>query len=744
MNQLTNKNKIDTNFTEKVDVAACHWILTHDDDDLEDLIWGEDGEDLDDDWALPESAYKLKAYLNVVRKYCKLGIKHNGTIPVKYKFAKGKTSGRLFASAGIQGIKANIRALLCRNYYNDVDMKVAHPTILKHLASIEGIECPRLTEYTQDRQRILEENQISKTHINKMINTDNLTSYRTTAFLTELTDELDTIRNVLFEKNKNNVKTDNKKNHKSSVVNHLLCCQENHIVQLATQSFPKKSVGALMFDGFLLDKSAAVDTQVLDKMTEAYGIQWALKEHCDSLHVPEDFVPVDYNILKEEFEKNNCMIKQPCCFLHETRKDGELLHCLLENEVNFKLINAPAWNPEHKFTFSKWVSDKNRRVYDKIDFVPYSGQEDTSPKNVYNSFCKFGASYIQKEDRVDISDFTDHIKTNMCNGDGDAATWMMNLLSFKFQFPNILPEVAVILKGRQGAGKDYTIDVLERIMGIDNDYIHRTSEMKELYGEFNGALKNKLIVQINELEGKDGVAYKEKLKDLITRDRNTINEKNISPYKLTNFTLLFICSNNLTPIQIPYDDRRYVMLKTGNTNIGNRVYWTKQHANKNNPVWINSLYSHLLDMDLTGWIPDDLSKQPLTECYLEAKQSNISPVYKFFKEVNWDDPELFAVPTNNKHKGKHISQSGVLLDKLNGWISSHNYNEIGRNTINRLIANLSGAKCGEQIKVGGVGRKYYVFDREIYMEELTKCVFKGFEEEEDEEEETTFEPRCLL
>ena len=73
----------------------------------------------------------------------------------------------------------------------------------------------------------------------------------------------------------------------------------------------------------------------------------------------------------------------------------------------------------------------------------------------------------------------------------------------------------MVLKGREGAGKDLTIDILAKIMGRDNDYIHRSSDMKELYGDFNCDIKNKLIVQCNEVEGKSGVEYKEKLKDTI-------------------------------------------------------------------------------------------------------------------------------------------------------------------------------------------------------------------------------------
>ena len=87
-----------------------------------------------------------------------------------------------------------------------------------------------------------------------------------------------------------------------------------------------------------------------------------------------------------------------------------------------------------------------------------------------------------------------HLTVNMCNHDIKSATWLFNLFAWRFQHPDKLPKCGIVLKGREGAGKDMTLDILATMMGDDNDYIHRLSDMKESYGDFNCNIKNKLMV----------------------------------------------------------------------------------------------------------------------------------------------------------------------------------------------------------------------------------------------------------
>jgi hypothetical protein len=538
--------------------------------------------------------------------------------------------------------------------------------------------------------------------------------------------EISSVRECLFIKNKNSIKTDKRYNIKSSVVNHLMCIHEDLLINRVLQKFGSKNVHALCFDGFIYNKfDSSMNISELDKLTEDYGIMWDIKPFNNNIQIPDDFTKEDsYEDIKKEFEKTHAICINPICFIKKTPYEN-----LLMNKSDFADAIAP-WktikegDKKPVFDLPRWLEDPLRRAYNKMEFVPYLDVDSSAP-DIYNTFRPFLSSYIQKDDRhTKVSAFMEHLTTNMCNNDDKAASWLFNLFAWRFQNPDQLPKCGVVLKGLQGAGKDRTIDILHLLMGKENDYIHRTSEIKELYGDFNSALKNKLIVQCNEVEGKTGCEYKEKLKDTITRNQNTINEKNMKPYKLKNLSLVIVCSNNLTPIQIPFDDRRWVVFQTGRQNIGNRSYWTSFSNLIDDPAWVNSLYSEFLDTDLKNWEPDNLFLQPRTEAYVCAQEDNIPLVYKYLHEVKWDS---FLVVN-----GKYMVPLRTLISNINAWLydqGTNNRQITDPKLLNKLLREITGIQTGVRLRNNGIQKRYIVFDKEAVVHDLTSRVFKNIKKQ---------------
>ena len=362
-----------------------------------------------------------------------------------------------------------------------------------------------------------------------------------------------------------------------------------------------------------------------------------------------------------------------------------------------------------------------------MDFLPYN-DTDPTPDDIYNTFRSFESSYIKKQDRhPEVDAFMEHLTINMCNHDIKSATWLFNLCAWRFQHRDKLPKCGIVLKGREGAGKDMTIDILAKIIGDSNDYIHRSSDMKELYGDFNCNIKNKLIVQCNEVEGKSGVEYKEKLKDTITRDNNTIRELYLKPYKMKNLVLIIVCSNNLSPIVIPYDDRRWVVFETGRDNIGNREYWNWFAALKQDPHWINSLYSEFLDTDLQSinFQPDNLDNQPKTEAYVLSQEDNIPAVYKYLNEMNWEELRQIEKDTSI-HLGKYIIKTNDLTNNINEWIDYQGLDyKINSKNMNKLLREITGIQTSVVLRVNNIQSRYTILNREEVENELCNRIFKN-------------------
>ena len=146
--------------------------------------------------------------------------------------------------------------------------------------------------------------------------------------------------------------------------------------------------------------------------------------------------------------------------------------------------------------------------------------------------------------------FLNHVNI-LSNEDPKVNKFLLDYLAHLIQKPYEIPETAILMKSRQGAGKDTLIDFIEKIIGVK--YTKRTEKLDELFGQFNDSLKNKLIVQIDEIGGKDGFVNKESIKRLITTKRLNINEKGVKIYENNNYARVFIFTNNINPIALPSD-----------------------------------------------------------------------------------------------------------------------------------------------------------------------------------------------
>ena len=94
----------------------------------------------------------------LLTSYCKTMLKNNCKMPISYKYAKNKDSGRIFVdgSLGIQRIWNKFRGLLCNDIMIDFDMCNAHPTLLLYICKQNHITSSCLQTYINNRQMIFD------------------------------------------------------------------------------------------------------------------------------------------------------------------------------------------------------------------------------------------------------------------------------------------------------------------------------------------------------------------------------------------------------------------------------------------------------------------------------------------------------------------------------------------------------------------------------------------------------------
>jgi len=641
-------------FEERIDLTRAKYILNLPNDKIESEMYDpEETNEHGDKW-------DTENYITRIKRFLKLAVLQKGQIKQHYKFSKrlGNSGRKLVKGFGVQSLQHKLRGFLIKDFYNDFDIINAHPTLILHLVKkkFPNKEFKNLEKYVNKRNELLTMYKASKRDILISLNSDKKTNSKNQLVIS-LDNEFKQIQKLFWDLDYyNHFKDSKKKNPKGSFINTVLCILENEILDIAIQKI--KGVSVPMFDGFLADKSLCKEETIkkLNECTLEYGVKWCHKEHnneivMDESLIVENEIILDYETAKINFEEEFFMVKNPVCFVREDENNlityskadfQTLTECELYFEANKEgdLIE--------KSVFQKWIKDKKRRSYDKMDFIPTYKE---LPSNIYNTFRGFAYEGIPTENKEGLNLFLEHLKL-LVNYEEESFKYLVSYLSHMFQKSDELPEVALLFKSQQGVGKDLLIDYLGELIGLD--MIYRTSKLDEVFDRFNGALKNKIILQLNEIQGSEGFAKKEHLKNLITAKENNINEKNLKPYTLTNYLRIFIFSNNLTPIEIPHDDRRYCVFNCGKKK--NREYYSTLYKNLKNKNVMESIISYFLSYDISEF---DIKERPITKAYETMREANIHPIYEYLNNTFGDYGDYMEMFEGDYHI--YNKSNGILI-----------------------------------------------------------------------------------
>jgi hypothetical protein len=236
--------------------------------------------------------------------------------------------------------------------------------------------------------------------------------------------------------------------------------------------------------------------------------------------------------------------------------------------------------------------------------------------------------------------------------------------------------ISFIIKGKQGTGKNIFLNCIGNILNKKN-YIS-SCKPTDFFGEYAEGFYHKLLVNINECEGKDTFDFEGKLKSFITEDTIRMNPKHMKPIDIKNFARLIIFTNKSTPIPIDVksNDRRYVVYQTTDKYLDKKysgLFWKKLIEHFNKPEFIACLYNYLNTIDIANW--DFKKERPVTKAYLDMCKS-FTPIEGLFFEYFIDTKEYSNYAKNPKinNSMNQISMKGLDLYNLYlQWTKNNNY-----------------------------------------------------------------------
>lgn len=200
------------------------------------------------------------------QKYLKKSI--NGEINVLYKQNDGFGRFHAVGSLSMQTLPKPIRHSIARDYYMDIDIQNAHPTIAKFMCEQEGIETPFLDKYIAKPEKY--RNLIaSKSAIGKIIylsltnggSEDYKNIVKKSKHVIGYKKEMKIIHDYFAKKYPEQYEENTKKRigsgkwegtHKAGFFNSLLCDFENKILMKMHEYFGKPDDCVLCYDGIML------------------------------------------------------------------------------------------------------------------------------------------------------------------------------------------------------------------------------------------------------------------------------------------------------------------------------------------------------------------------------------------------------------------------------------------------------------------------------------------------------------
>ncbi len=386
-----------------------------------------------------------------------------------------------------------------------------------------------------------------------------------------------------------------------------------------------------------------------------------------------------------------------------------MIDCNSGAEKNFQSIGWVV-NKEGKNTVITLLSElrriKHRITYSRFEFRPVSDLSTwKNTDKVFNTFTGFYAKRQSIENYSAIQPILDHIRIVLTADTLEIYDYILNWIAHIVQRPEVKPNVAILFKSEQGAGKNCFWEfVINKIIGPR--YTGLTNEMEAIIGRFNSFTENKLLIICDEIQNYGG-DYKsnDKLKSIITQTHNVIERKGVEMTTVADYCRYVFLTNNDWPIRVEKGDRRYLAIECSNQYVRNNEYFDRlfEVFTQDNA---NILYTYLMERDISSWSPQRI---PSTEIKRELILNSVSSALHWLIRIAKGEDAKFDIAKTEKHS------TAELYDLFKEWALAHNRLIGNERDFSKELAKIMKHK---KLRIGDRTLWGYVFDGA----HLTKCL----------------------
>jgi hypothetical protein len=214
-----------------------------------------------------------------------------------------------------------------------------------------------------------------------------------------------------------------------------------------------------------------------------------------------------------------------------------------------------------------------------------------------------------------------------------------------------LKSIMPVFIGGEGIGKGMLMELFKRMFGLKMFY-QTSNPSRDVWGNFNSAMKDCFLVNLDELSKKEMTDSMGKVKDLITNPLLSINQKGIDSYTIMSFHRFIATTNSTDPIPTSRGDRRTCIIRCSDEKKGNSDYFNTLKSFIDNDNAIRTCFDYFKSRELLPTF-DFGSNIPETEFHSNLKEQNRTPIDLWFEDLtrsNINESELILSGTEIYNK----------------------------------------------------------------------------------------------
>lgn len=478
----------------------------------------------------------------------------------------------------------------------------------------------------------------------------------------------------------------------------------------------------------------AIESHVQDEM--GFGVRFGIKDLCSNsfpICIPQsELIDSPYKIWKNEFEERFFALGEPPIFCRIC-PDGHI------QDLNATDFNHVTMEQPRDF-MAEWKLDKSKRMYERKDCYP---PPLLCPENVFNTFAGIAAASLNPvADGYDIKPYLDHVLLLM-GGHQESADYFNKLMANKVQNPGLKNRVMTFIRSTQGAGKGVLYSFLRSIFGSVN--CASVPQFGDVLGKSTSLMESKLLLIVDELNGKDWKGNAEFIKNLITEDTMIFRKKYVADSTMRNSIEVIAFSNNWGAVDMSSGDRR-VFAVTASGDYANKasyfdplIEWMGKDAS------VRAVYDWFISMDLSKFNPSE--DRVITETTKEIMDQS-KTIYDMVLQSNIQD--WFDIGKRSSNMDIRVVDDGVIRIKTSLVIDSfqailtdfkiaaaesrHKTVSFMTKQFGECQANMDKFKNGRAFsmrKARSHGVNYYLMDVEVIKRYIQQ--FETVDDMEDEE-----------